>query len=244
MLDTDQDPDAGGMITHLKLTPGQLPVVVLPDKANLHNPTTPQLADALGLTESFDVNRVYDLTVVGAGPAGLAAAVYGASEGLDTLVIESLAPGGQAATSSKIENYLGFPTGISGQALAGRAQVQAQKFGARLAISRKAASIDLRSQPVLHRAGGRTAAVHPLDRDRDGRALSQARSAQLRQVRRPGHSLCSDVDRGKPCSDEGVIVVGGGNSAGPGGSVPVRQARHCAHDGAQRRAGRDRCRIT
>jgi thioredoxin reductase (NADPH) len=87
------------------------------------------------------------MTVVGAGPAGLAAAVYGASEGLETVVIESLAPGGQAATSSKIENYLGFPTGISGQALAGRAQVQAQKFGARLAISRKAASIDCECSP-------------------------------------------------------------------------------------------------
>ena len=85
---------------------------------------------------------MYDVAVVGAGPAGLAAAVYAASEGLDTIVVEGLAPGGQAGTSSKIENYLGFPTGISGQALAGRAQVQAQKFGARLAISRYALRLD------------------------------------------------------------------------------------------------------
>ena len=134
MLDTDEDPDAGGMITCLKLSPEQLPVVVLPDKESLRNPGTPELADRLGLTESFDPDRIYDITVVGAGPAGLAAAVYGASEGLDTLVIEPLAPGGQAGTSSKIENYLGFPTGISGQALAGRAQVQAQKFGAKIAL--------------------------------------------------------------------------------------------------------------
>jgi hypothetical protein len=84
MLDTDQDPDAGGMITCLKLTPEQLPVVVLPDKENLRNPSTPELADRLGLTESFDADKVYDVTVVGAGPAGLAAAVYGASEGLET----------------------------------------------------------------------------------------------------------------------------------------------------------------
>jgi thioredoxin reductase (NADPH) len=101
MLDTDEDPDAGGMVTCLKITPEQLPVVVLPDKDFLRNPSTPELADALGLTESFDPERVYDVTVVGAGPAGLAAAVYGASEGLDTLVIEPLAPGGQAARAPR-----------------------------------------------------------------------------------------------------------------------------------------------
>ena len=105
----------------------------------LRNPSTAALADLLGLTETLDPERVYDLAVVGA--------VYAASEGLGTIVIEGMAPGGQAGTSSKIENYLGFPTGISGQALAGRAQIQAQKFGARLAISRNAAGIDCSDRP-------------------------------------------------------------------------------------------------
>ena len=102
----------------------------------LRNPSIGALADHLGLTEALDPAHVYDIAIAGAGPAGLAAAVYAGSEGLDTIVVEGTAPGGQAGTSSKIENYLGFPTGISGQALAGRAQIQAQKFGARLAISR------------------------------------------------------------------------------------------------------------
>jgi thioredoxin reductase (NADPH) len=201
-------------------------VVVLPDKANLHNPSTPQLADALGLTESFDVNRVYDLTVVGAGPAGLAAAVYGASEGLDTLVIESLAPGGQAATSSKIENYLGFPTGISGQALAGRAQVQAQKFGARLAISRKAASIDCDRSPFcIELEGGQRLST---------RSIVIATGARYRKLDLPNYDkfegqgihYAATWIEGNLCSNEEVIVVGGGNSAGQAAVYLSGQASH------------------
>ena len=114
-----------------------LPAVILSDGRTLHRPTITQLADELGITELPDPEMIYDVTVVGAGPSGLAAAVYAASEGLCTIVIESTAPGGQAGTSSKIENYLGFPTGISGQRLASRAQLQALKFGVRFAISRE-----------------------------------------------------------------------------------------------------------
>src|SRR3989449_5156995 len=114
-----------------------MPLVACPDGSVLRNPAENELARCIGMLDAADAERIHDVAVVGAGPAGLAAAVYAASEGLDTIVIEALAPGGQAGTSSRIENYLGFPTGISGQALAGRAQVQAQKFGARLAISRK-----------------------------------------------------------------------------------------------------------
>ena len=119
-----------------------LPAVIFPGGKVLHRPTNADLADELGLTELPDPGTTYDITVIGAGPSGLAAAVYGASEGLSTLVIEGIAPGGQAGTSSRIENYLGFPTGVSGQELANRAQVQAQKFGARLAISRDVVAID------------------------------------------------------------------------------------------------------
>jgi thioredoxin reductase (NADPH) len=147
LLDTEADPDAEGFLKAFDIKPDQLPVVISPDNTVLRNPPTAALADHLGLTEEIDAAKVYDLAIVGAGPAGLAAAVYAASEGLATIVIEGTAPGGQAGTSSKIENYLGFPTGISGQALAGRAQIQAQKFGARLAISRNVASIDCAEQP-------------------------------------------------------------------------------------------------
>jgi thioredoxin reductase (NADPH) len=141
LVDTD-GPDADAFLGRFAIGRDQLPMVVLPGRELLSNPSAPVLADALGLTEPHDDGHVYDVAVVGAGPGGLAAAVYAASEGLDTIALEGLAPGGQAATSSKIENYLGFPTGISGQGLAGRAHVQAQKFGARLAISREVVGLD------------------------------------------------------------------------------------------------------
>ena len=115
----------------------ELPAVVLTDGRRLRRPTITQLADELGITELPDPAMIYDVAVVGAGPSGLAAAVYAASEGLCTICIEGTAPGGQAGTSSKIENYLGFPTGISGQRLSSRAQLQALKFGVRFAISRE-----------------------------------------------------------------------------------------------------------
>jgi thioredoxin reductase (NADPH) len=214
MLDTDADADAEGLLGCPQLAGAALPIVLLPDHAFLSNPATPALADALGLTESFDETRIYDLLVVGAGPAGLAAAVYGASEGLDTLVIEPLAPGGQAGTSSKIENYLGFPTGISGQALAGRAQIQAQKFGARLAISRRAVAIDCAERPYR---------VELEDGTRIGsRSVVIATGARYRMLDVPGYA---DFDgrgihyaatwlEGNLCANEEVVVVGGGNSAG------------------------------
>src|SRR3954471_6667768 len=147
LYDTEADPDAGGFLECFRLTPDQLPVVIAAERKVLRNPENATLADELGLTEVLDPDHVYDVAVVGAGPAGLAAAVYAASEGLGTIVVEALAPGGQAGTSSKIENYLGFPTGISGQALAGRAQAQAQKVRAQLAISRNANGFDCALQP-------------------------------------------------------------------------------------------------
>ncbi len=226
MLDTDEDPDAEGFLPCLKVTPAELPVVVLPDHEFLRRPSTPELADALGLTETFDPDRVYDLTVVGAGPAGLAAAVYGASEGLDTLVIEPVAPGGQAGTSSKIENYLGFPTGISGQALAGRAQVQAQKFGARLAISRRAAAIECDSMPMaLVLEDGQRIAT---------RSIVVATGARYRKLDLPNYDrfegqgihYAATWIEGNLCANAEVIVVGGGNSAGQAAVFLSGLARH------------------
>ena len=226
MLDTDEDPDAEGFIGCLRVDPEELPVVVLPERAFLRNPSTPQLADALGLTEELDPDRVYDLTVVGAGPAGLAAAVYGASEGLDTLVIEPLAPGGQAGTSSKIENYLGFPTGISGQALAGRAQVQAQKFGARLAISRRAASIQCAQSPYcVELEDGQRIATRSIV-IATGASYRKPDVENFEKYEGQGIHYAATWLEGNLCSEEEVIVVGGGNSAGQAAVFLSQYARH------------------
>jgi thioredoxin reductase (NADPH) len=214
LIDTEVDPEAGGFIECFQLRREQLPVVICPERCFLQNPSTSELADELGLTEIVDPQHVYDVAVVGAGPAGLAAAVYAASEGLSTIVVEGLAPGGQAGTSSKIENYLGFPTGISGQALAGRAQAQAQKFGARLAVSRHATGIDCMDQPYHLR----------LD---DGQVITTrvvivASGARYRKLDVPGYAryegegihYAATAMEGQLCANEEVVVVGGGNSAG------------------------------
>jgi thioredoxin reductase (NADPH) len=226
LLDTELDAEAGGFLHGFALTPDQLPVVVTPDHRILRNPTAALLADGLGLTERIDPDRVFDVAVVGAGPAGLAAAVYAASEGLDTIVIEAVAPGGQAGTSSKIENYLGFPTGISGQALAGRAQVQAQKFGARLAISRSAAGLDCSRRPYRIRLddGQQVAAS----------AVVVATGARYRKIDVPdygrfegqGIHYAATAMEAQLCAGEEVIVVGGGNSAGQAAVFLSRTVRH------------------
>ena len=175
LLDTDVDPDAGGFLECFNLTPEQLPVVIAPGNRLLRNPSNAALADGLGLTETLDPAHVYDVAVVGAGPAGLAAAVYAASEGLPTIVIERLAPGGQAGTSSKIENYLGFPTGISGQALAGRAFRCRRRSSARGSRSRAASTaLDCERQPYRLHARRRPVGRGARDRDRDRRPLPQA----------------------------------------------------------------------
>ncbi|WP_205481343.1 FAD-dependent oxidoreductase [Sphingomonas arenae] len=207
------------------LVPDQLPAV-LSDGEVLVRPSNRELATHLGITVPLDGEHRFDLAVVGAGPGGLAAAVYAASEGLDTVILEDIAPGGQAGTSSKIENYLGFPTGISGQALAGRAQVQAQKFGARLAVART---------------------VERLERDGEGftltldcgqpvrtRAVVAATGARYRKLAAPGlerfegsgvHYAATAMEANL-CSGRPVVIVGGGNSAG---QAAVFMAQHASH---------------
>jgi thioredoxin reductase (NADPH) len=191
-----------------------LPAVVLSDGRTLHRPTITQLADELGITELPDPHMIYDVTVVGAGPSGLAAAVYAASEGLCTIVIEGIAPGGQAGTSSKIENYLGFPTGISGQRLASRAQLQALKFGVRLAISRDVITAEqIDGIHKLTLAGGAPVC---------SRSVVVASGAQYRRLSVANYSqfenrgiyYAATAMESLLCRDDDVIVVGGGNSAG------------------------------
>lgn len=226
LIDVDTDSEAEDWQVCLTLSPEQLPVLVYGDRQILHNPSNVELADALGLTELSDDDHVYDVAVVGAGPSGLAAAVYAASEGLDTIVVEGHAPGGQAGTSSKIENYLGFPTGISGQALAGRAQIQAQKFGARLAVSRHAVELDC-SEPVLRLT---------LEGDRQvrARAIVIATGARYRKLdledyaRHEGQGIqyAATAMEEQLCIGEEVAVIGGGNSAGQAAMYLSKRAAH------------------
>ncbi|SON53992.1 Thioredoxin reductase [Hartmannibacter diazotrophicus] len=226
MVDTDSDATAADLLRDLGITEDDLPIVVAPDRSILKKPGNCQLADALGISEPPEPGVVYDVAVAGAGPAGLAAAVYAASEGLKTIVLEPLAPGGQAGTSSKIENYLGFPTGISGMALAGRAHIQAQKFGARLSVSRSVTGIDCSVYPyrltlddgqsVLARSvviatGARYRRLSAENYDRfEGNGVHYAATAMEAQV----------------CSGQDIVVVGGGNSAGQAAVFLSRSCRH------------------
>jgi len=219
-VDVESDSDAEKILHHFGVGVEDVPVVICRGEVVLRNPTVEQVADCLGFNAAIDVESVHDLLVVGAGPAGLAAAVYGASEGLDVLVLETHAPGGQAGSSSKIENYLGFPTGISGQALAGRAFTQAQKFGARVAIARSAAKLRCTERPfAVQLSTGEV--VH-------ARSVVIASGVQYRKL--PLARLAEFENAGvyyyvpadvlgvlkepQVWSDEEVVVVGGGNSAG------------------------------
>ncbi len=224
-IDSSADPDAAAFLEGFGLTGSDLPVVISGEQV-LRNPGTHCLADALGVAVAIDQDRLHDVIVVGAGPAGLAAAVYAASEGLDTLIVESTAPGGQAGTSSKIENYLGFPTGISGPALAGRAQVQAQKFGARLAVSRAVSKLDCSDGHFRLTLEDGTLA--------QGRAVVAATGARYRKLDLPDYArfegagvyYAATAMEAQLCADRPVVVVGGGNSAG---QAAVFMSRHAAH---------------
>jgi len=227
-LDGAQQEEARAAFAEHGLAEDDAPIVVCGPGRVLQDPSNRDLADCLGIAEPLDPGAVFDLAIVGAGPSGLAAAVYGASEGLATIVLEAEAPGGQAGTSSKIENYLGFPTGISGQALAGRAQVQAQKFGARIAVPRTVVRLSGERPPYALRLddGGEARA----------RAVVIATGARYRTLEGvPGferfeggngiHYAATAIEAGL-CEREEVIVVGGGNSAGQAAVFLSRRAAH------------------
>jgi len=148
-FDLDRDPEVQALLDRFHVLPGEVPVLIARRELVLRNPSNADIAEALSLNDPVDAKRLHDLVVVGAGPAGLAAAVYAASEGLNVLIVEAAAPGGQAGASSKIENYLGFPTGISGQALAGRAYTQAEKFGASIMVAVNAVGLSCERSPYL-----------------------------------------------------------------------------------------------
>jgi len=173
-----------------------------------------ELATALGLSSEIDAAAVRDVVIVGGGPSGLAAAVYAASEGLDVLVLEESAPGGQAGTSSRIENYLGFPTGISGQALAGRALNQAEKFGADVQIARQVVRLDCDSKPYrLYLAGGEVVRTRTIV-IATGAQYRKPDIAELTRYEGAGIMYSATHLEAQLCEGEKVAVVGGGNSAG------------------------------
>ncbi|HTB14557.1 MAG TPA: FAD-dependent oxidoreductase [Bryobacteraceae bacterium] len=213
-LDVESDPDTQTVLDQFGIKINDIPVLICRGTLVLRNPTNAQAAECFGLNAGIDEDNVYDLMVVGAGPSGLAAAVYGASEGLSVLVIETNAPGGQAGSSSRIENYLGFPAGISGQELAGRAFVQAEKFGAKVAVARSANALECAKKPY-------------------GIALDDGKSIKSRtviiasgaQYRKPDlqnltkfegvgvYYGATTIEAGI-CRDQNIAIVGGGNSAG------------------------------
>ena len=212
-IDLERDPDVQNLLDTFQISTNEIPVLICRGQLVLRNPSNQEIADCLGFNEPVDQTHVLDLVVIGAGPSGLAAAVYGASEGLDVLVLETSSPGGQAGSSSRIENYLGFPTGISGQDLAARAYLQAQKFGADMLIAKATRLICDRKPYVIELENGARIST---------RTVLIATGVQYRKL--PLENLSRFEGAGvyhgatfveaQLCGGEEVIVVGGGNSAG------------------------------
>jgi thioredoxin reductase (NADPH) len=213
-VDLDRDAEAQAVLDQFHVSAADVPVLIGGAGAVLRNPSNAQVAECLGFNDAIDQTRVSDLVIVGAGPAGLAAAVYGASEVLDVLVLESGSPGGQAGSSSRIENYLGFPNGVSGLDLTARAYAQAQKFGAQIMIAKGAAGLacDRKQYAVNIDDGPRVLA----------RAVIIATGAEYRKPALENLSRFEGAGvyytampmEAQLCVGEDVIVVGGGNSAG------------------------------
>ena len=213
-LDVERDPDVQLILDQFEITLADIPVLICRSDVVLRNPTNAEAAACFGLNAGIDEGEVYDLIVIGAGPSGLASAVYGASEGLKVLVVESTAPGGQAGSSSRIENYLGFPNGISGEDLARRAFVQAEKFGANIAVARSARSLKCDRPPYTVELDDGASV--------QGRSIIIAAGAQYRKLDLPnleqfegaGVYYGATAVEADICAGQAVAVVGGGNAAG------------------------------
>ena len=212
-IDLERDPDVQNLLDSFQISASEIPVLICRGQLALRDPTNQEIADCLGFNESIDQTPVRDLVIIGAGPSGLAAAVYGASEGLDVLVLETGSPGGQAGSSSRIENYLGFPTGISGQDLAARAYLQAQKFGARMLVAKATRLICDRKPYVIElenetRISTRTVIIAT------GAQYRKLPLENLSRFEGAGVYYGATFVEAQLCGGEEVVVVGGGNSAG------------------------------
>jgi thioredoxin reductase (NADPH) len=213
-VDLDSDTSAQQMLDHFNVSVKDIPVVVCNNRIVLRSPSIGELARCLGLNEHIEASEVRDVAIVGGGPAGLAAAVYGASEGLDVLVIEAESPGGQAGSSSKIENYLGFPMGISGQELAGRAAAQAQKFGAKMLIAKRITKLNCDRHPYeLTTDCGEIIRANTVV-IASGAQYNQLKIENLKKFEGQGIYYGASNIEAQLCGKDDVIVVGGGNSAG------------------------------
>jgi thioredoxin reductase (NADPH) len=213
-VDLDSDDTSRNLLDRFAISVSEIPIVIGNGNTVLRNPSTSQLADCIGLNDNINKGLLYDLVIVGAGPAGLAAAVYGASEGLDTLLIESHAPGGQAGTSSKIENYLGFETGVSGQELATSATRQAQKFGAKMALARAIVQLRCQRRPYELVMDDGTVFFARTIVVATGASYNKPTTVALERFAGRGIHYGATYLEAQLCEGQEVIVVGGGNSAG------------------------------
>ena len=213
-LDLDRDVDVRQLLDRFHVEPSEIPVVICRGEVVLKNPSNQEIADCLGFNKGIDHTHRRDVVIVGGGPGGLAAAVYAASEGLDVLVIEANSPGGQAGTSSRIENYLGFPTGISGRDLAGRAYAQAQKFGAEVMIAKGAAELVCQQNAYGVRLDDSVTIPARTVVIATGARYHRPSLANLAQFEGAGVYYNATFMEAQLCEGDEVIVVGGANSAG------------------------------
>jgi len=213
-VDLDDDRDAQTLLDRFNVKASEVPVVICNTRGVMRNPSIQYLASCLGFNAGIDKSELRDLIIVGAGPAGLAAAVYAASEGLNVLMVETTAPGGQAGSSSKIENYLGFPTGVSGMELAARATTQAQKFGADMMIARTVERLDCDNQPYKVMLDGGESLVARTIVIATGAQYNKLGLANLAEYEGKGIYYGATHIESQLCGGKEVAVVGGGNSAG------------------------------
>ncbi len=213
-VDLDLDRTSQGLLDRFEIKPEEVPVVICSNRGVMRNPSIQKLADCLGFNAMIDDSQLRDVIIVGAGPSGLAAAVYAASEGLDVLVIETESPGGQAGSSSKIENYLGFPTGVSGQELATRAITQAEKFGAKMMIARNVVRLDCAKRPYKVVLDDGRALMARAVIIATGAQYNKPRIPNLQRFESRGVYYGATFMESQLCEKEDVAVIGGGNSAG------------------------------
>jgi thioredoxin reductase (NADPH) len=213
-IDLDTDQMSQELLDRFHVSIDEIPVVICSARNVMRNPSVSELADCLGFNATVDETQVHDVVVVGAGPSGLAAAVYAASEGLDVMVIETAAPGGQAGSSSKIENYLGFPTGVSGQELANRATTQALKFGAKMMVAHSVARLNCDNKPYKVLLDDGTALATRSIVISSGAQYNKPKIANIAKFEGNGVYYGATYIESQLCGGEDVIVVGGGNSAG------------------------------